>query len=109
MKIKEIKEKFEKSDYNLNSITEDELLLIDRYETLIKHKGKLVRHFKNKYYMIVDIATHTETGEELVIYKAMYGENKIYARPLDMFLSKVDKVKYPNVKDTHRMNFITFG
>lgn len=60
------------------------------------------RHYKNKYYVVEDVAEHTETGEKLVIYRALYGENKLWARPYDMFLSEVDHEKYPDVKQMWR-------
>ena len=67
----------------------------------IKLKG-VYQHFKGKYYIVEDIAYDSETEEEYVVYRALYGDNRLWIRPLKMFLSEVDHDKYPDIKQKYR-------
>lgn len=80
-------------------------------------EGDLVQHFKREWvsehtaeylYKVLAFAQHTETGEKLVIYQAMYPPFKICARPYGMFMSEVDREKYPEVKQKYRFEKAEF-
>jgi hypothetical protein len=64
------------------------------------------RHFKGNFYIVEDIALDCETKEKIVLYRALYDGGQLWARPLEMFLSKVDHEKYPEVKQKYRFALV---
>lgn len=101
-------EYIEECDYS--QITEEEI------EERKLSVGDIVQHFKREWveekasseylYKILAFASHTETGEELVIYQGLYPPFKVCARPYRMFMSGVDHEKYPEVKQSYRFEKI---
>lgn len=68
--------------------------------------NRVYRHFKNDYYLVIDVAQDSESDKEYVVYRCLYGDGKLYVREKEMFLSKVDKNKYPDVKQEYRFELM---
>ena len=66
----------------------------------------IYRHFKGGLYFVEDGAINSETEVIYAVYRALYGEKKLYIRPLEMFLSEVDKEKYPKAQQKYRFEEI---
>lgn len=67
---------------------------------------RVYRHFKGDHYLVEDVACHSETGEEYVVYRKLYGDGALWIRPKAMFLEKVDRKKYPDCAQTYRFQLL---
>lgn len=68
--------------------------------------GRIYRHFKGNYYLVEAVAVNSETGEEMVVYRKLYGDGALWVRPLKMFIGEVDREKYPNAKQRFRFELL---
>lgn len=64
--------------------------------------GQVYKHFKGKMYKVLNIGYSADNLEKMVIYQALYDDNKIWVRNYDKFNSYVDKNKYPNITQKYR-------
>ena len=67
---------------------------------------RIYRHFKGDYYLVEDVARDAETGQPVVVYRPLYGDGGLWVRPLDMFLSPVDREKYPACQQEYRFELV---
>ena len=67
---------------------------------------RVYRHFKGDCYLVEDVATHSETDEEYVVYRRLYGDGSLWIRPKEVFLSEVDHDKYPDVQQKYRFELL---
>lgn len=73
-----------------------------RHESQTVLPGCLYRHFKGNIYQVIGVATHSETGEKMVVYQAQYGERGLFVRPYYMFTEELDRQKYPEATQKYR-------
>ena len=67
---------------------------------------RVYRHFKGDYYLVEDEGFSSETGEACVIYRKLYGDGSLWIRPKEMFLSEVDREKYPDCQQKYRFELV---
>lgn len=65
-------------------------------------KNRIYRHYKGDYYIVIDIAKHSETGESMVIYRGLYADGPLWTRPLSLFADELDVASHPDKVQKYR-------
>ena len=77
--------------------------------------GDIIQHFKREtvdqnsmqyLYEFIGVATHSETRDRVVVYRALYGDKGLFVRPYEMFMEEVDHEKYPEIRQKYRFEKI---
>lgn len=109
IKVKELKKKVRELDYDITSLSDEESELFERIGYIKQHSGKLIRDYEGKLYLLLDLAENIETKDEIVTYRAMFGDCKVYAESIDSFLSKVESLDVTGTEQQYKFEFITLG
>ncbi len=67
---------------------------------------RIYRHFKGDHYLVEAVATDSESGAPMVVYRKLYGDGSLWVRPLEMFLEPVDRTKYPDCPQKYRFELL---
>lgn len=104
--VKELREKLRNNGYDTTELNNEEMTLFNRVDALTNHKGKLVKSFEGKIYIILDIVESADTGNGMVLYKAMYGDYTKYVSQIDLFLSEIAYQGTEEIEQDYRFKFI---
>ena len=76
-------------------------------ERCVRHG--VYRHFKGGLYVLEEIAYDADTQERVVLYRALYGEHRLWARPFEDFFAELDRAKYPQAQQKYRFELQDLG
>ena len=69
--------------------------------------GRIYKHFKGNLYKVLAVAVHTESEEKLVVYQSVENPDRVFARPLEMFMSDIDRFRYPLIRAKYRFTLVS--
>lgn len=69
--------------------------------------GRIYKHFKGNLYKVLAVAVHTESEEKLVVYQSVDNPDRVFARPLEMFMSDIDRFRYPLIRAKYRFTLVS--